>query len=174
QSILLTGLGLQSFEQTIKNCQRVYSMFSQYTLNAKLVPSPEFLGKKRIHSEGGADKYSTITVSNRFFTPVKQFAGFTIVNVNTEIDPWETLSKVDKMKWLHTEDNTIDYYILSVGEGGSNCLPTTPIVFQVGDLVEVQASLMCIPIKGSFTVKLILQSIVLLNGELTTVCQYDI
>ncbi|KAF9495971.1 hypothetical protein BDN71DRAFT_1430638 [Pleurotus eryngii] len=41
-------------------------------------------------------------------------------------------------------------------------------LLKVGNLVELQVSLMCIPIRGSFTVKLILWSKVLLNSKLTT------
>ncbi|KAF9488187.1 hypothetical protein BDN71DRAFT_1436304 [Pleurotus eryngii] len=49
----------------------------------------------------------------------------------------------------------------------SRHLPTTPIVFQISDLVELQTSLICIPNKRNFTVKLFLRSMILLNGKLT-------
>lgn len=169
QSVTLTGLGSQSFEHIVENCRRAYSMFSRYTPNARLVPSPEFLGRQRVGGSDDTDEYSTITASNRFFTPSKQAAGLTVVDINSELDPRGILEKVDKTKWLHTEDNAVDYYVLSTGDNGSRHLPTAPIVFQIGDLVELQASLICIPNKGNFTVKLILRSMILLNSELTTV-----
>ncbi|KAF7426536.1 hypothetical protein PC9H_008905 [Pleurotus ostreatus] len=168
QSVTLTGLGSQSFEHIVENCRRAYSMFSRYTPNARLVPSPEFLGRQRVGGSDDTDEYSTITASNRFFTPSKQAAGLTVVDINSELDPRGILEKVDKTKWLHTEDNAVDYYVLSTGDNGSRHLPTAPIVFQIGDLVELQASLICIPNKGNFTVKLILRSMILLNSELTT------
>ncbi|KAF9488864.1 hypothetical protein BDN71DRAFT_405594 [Pleurotus eryngii] len=87
QSVTLTGLGSQSFERTVENCRRAYSMFSRYTPNTKLIPSPEFLGKYETNFGNGVDQYGTITASNRFFTPAKQAAGLSTVAVNDEIDP---------------------------------------------------------------------------------------
>ncbi|KDQ25052.1 hypothetical protein PLEOSDRAFT_1046487, partial [Pleurotus ostreatus PC15] len=169
QTVTLTGLGSTHFQQIVDNCRRSYSMFSRYTPNARLVPTPEFLGK---HT-GTRDKaqHVTITASNRFFTPVQQSGGLEAVDINPEIDPRGILAKVDATKFLHTEDNAVEYYVLTTGGDGSKSLPTTPIVFQIGDIVEVQASMTCIPNKGNFTVKMLLRSIILLNGELTTVCQ---
>lgn len=146
-------------------------MFSRYTPNAKLLPSPEFLGKYEADFGNGIDPHGTITASNRFFTPAKQAAGLSTVAVNDEIDPRGALARVDQTKWIHTEDNSVDYYVAGNTDGGNRYLPTTPIIFQTGDIVELQASMTCIPKKGSFTVKLILRSIMLLNGEFTMVCQ---
>ncbi|KAF9492849.1 hypothetical protein BDN71DRAFT_1572759 [Pleurotus eryngii] len=87
QSVTLTGLGSQSFEHIVKNCRQVYSMFSRYTPNARLVPSSEFLGRQRASSSDDTDEYSTITASNHFFTPSKQAAGLTVVDINAELDP---------------------------------------------------------------------------------------
>ncbi|KAF9491822.1 hypothetical protein BDN71DRAFT_1283328 [Pleurotus eryngii] len=153
QSITLTGLGSKHFEQTVENSHRAYSMFSRYTPNARLIPTPEFLA------------------SNRFFTPAKQCAGLETVNVNAELNPRGTLAKVDWSKYLHTEDNSVDYYILTDGDGEKRYTPTAPIIFQIGDIVEIMVSMMCIPSKGNFTVKLILRSVTLLDGNLTTVHQ---
>ncbi|KAF9489745.1 hypothetical protein BDN71DRAFT_1435165 [Pleurotus eryngii] len=50
-------------------------------------------------------------------------------------------------------------------------VPTAPVIFQSGDIVELQALMTCIPMKGSFTVKLILRSVMLLNSKFTTVRQ---
>lgn len=65
----------------------------------------------------------------------------------------------------------MDYYVARDADGGTRYLPTTPVIFQSGDIVELQVSMTCIPTKGSFTVKLILRSVMLLNGEFTTVSQ---
>ncbi|KAF9488558.1 hypothetical protein BDN71DRAFT_1535026 [Pleurotus eryngii] len=60
---------------------------SRYTPNARLVPSPKFLGRQRASGSDDTDKYSTITASNCFFTPSKQAAGLTVVDINAELDP---------------------------------------------------------------------------------------
>ncbi|KAF9494534.1 hypothetical protein BDN71DRAFT_1507518 [Pleurotus eryngii] len=166
QTVTLMGLGSTHFQQIVNNCRCSYSMFSWYTPNAKLLPAPEFIGK---YSEGRDNaEHVTITASNRFFTPVQQSAGLEVVDVNGELDPQGILAKVDTTKFLHTEDNAVGYYVLSTSGGGSKSLPTTPIVFQIGDIVEVQVSMTCIPNKGNFTVKMLLRSIMLLNGKFTT------
>ncbi|KAF9488753.1 hypothetical protein BDN71DRAFT_1424493 [Pleurotus eryngii] len=146
-------------------------MFSRYTPNARLIPTPEFLGKQQIECDTNGDQHLTLSASNRFFTPAKQCAGLETVNVNAELDPRGTLAKVDRSKYLHTEDNSVDYYILTDSDGEKRYTPTAPIIFQIGDIVEIMVSMMCIPSKGNFTVKLILRSVTLLDGNLTTVRQ---
>lgn len=88
-------------------------MFSRYTPNAKLLPVPEFLGKYSTTNETAVNQHTVITASNRFFTPVKQSAGLEAVDVNPELDPRGILSKVDRTKFVHTEDNSVDYYVLT-------------------------------------------------------------
>ncbi|KAL4255724.1 hypothetical protein AB1N83_012392 [Pleurotus pulmonarius] len=167
QSLTITGLGSNAFKQIVTNFRHTYSMFSRYTPNAKLISVPEFIGKDERLSDD-TSKNTTITASNRFFTPVKQAEGFRIVDIGGEIDPRGILENVDKKKWVHTEDNEVAYYVLGTGDDEGSYKPTTSIIFQVGDIVELQVSLICIPTKGDYTVKVVLRSVVLLNGELTT------
>ncbi|KAF9494110.1 hypothetical protein BDN71DRAFT_1432047 [Pleurotus eryngii] len=85
QSVVLTGLGSTVFEQIVENCRRMYSMFSRYIPNAKLLPSSKFLSNQP--SARGVDQHLTITAGNRFFTPVKQSAGLELVDIDRELDP---------------------------------------------------------------------------------------
>ncbi|KAG9221874.1 hypothetical protein CCMSSC00406_0005699 [Pleurotus cornucopiae] len=144
QSVTIAGLGSKSFNTIVQNSRHMYTMFSRYTPNAKLQPVPEFIGKYRGTGDSSTVESSTITASSRFFTPVKQASGLDIVDINAELDPRGVLSKVDASKWVHTEDN------------------------EIGDIVEIQASMLSLPSKGNYTVKLILRSIVLLDGHLTS------
>ncbi|KAF4582625.1 hypothetical protein EYR40_002548 [Pleurotus pulmonarius] len=166
-SVTLTGLGSPCFDRMVENSRRAYSMFSRYTPNAKLLPRPEFLAKYSAETNGGIDQHVTIAASNRFFTPIKQAGALEAVDINVEIDPRGLLAKVDRTRYVHTEDNTVDYYVLTEGDNIERYTPTTPIIFQIGDIVEIQTSMTCIPQKGSFTVKLLLRSIILLDGSLT-------
>ncbi|KAF9492473.1 hypothetical protein BDN71DRAFT_1396674, partial [Pleurotus eryngii] len=72
--------------------------------------------------------------------------------------------------YAHMEDNVVHYYVLTDSDNNNRYILTTPIIFQIGDIVEIQTSMMCIPQKGNFTVKLVLRSIILLDGSLTMVC----
>ncbi|KAJ8693906.1 hypothetical protein PTI98_008852 [Pleurotus ostreatus] len=172
QSVTIAGLGSKSFNTIVQNSRHMYTMFSRYTPNAKLQPVPEFIGKYRGTGDSSTVESSTITASSRFFTPVKQASGLDIVDINAELDPRGVLSKVDASKWVHTEDNEVGYYIQTPHADENRQVdtykPTTPIVFQIGDIVEIQASMLSLPSKGNYTVKLILRSIVLLDGHLTS------
>ncbi|KAG5220796.1 hypothetical protein IMY05_C4516000200 [Salix suchowensis] len=168
QSVTITGLGSTSFKSIAANCRHMHTMFGRYTPNALLQSLPEYMGKLR-NENGCDDDYPTITASTRFFTPAKQAQGFATVDVNPELDPRGVLGKVDAAKWVHTEDNEVGYYILACSDTEASYKPTTPVVFQIGDIVELQTSMLSVPTKGKYSVKLILRSIVLLNGHFTTV-----
>ncbi|KAF9491425.1 hypothetical protein BDN71DRAFT_1434001 [Pleurotus eryngii] len=84
---------------------------NRYTPNAKLHPLLEFLGKYKSTNVSGVNEYTTITASAHFFTPAKQATGFSIVDMNPELDPHGVLGKVDRTKWMHTDDNKVEYYM---------------------------------------------------------------
>ncbi|KAF9493226.1 hypothetical protein BDN71DRAFT_1432680 [Pleurotus eryngii] len=144
QSVTITRLGLDTFKQIIANSRHTYSMFSCYIPNTKLVAISEFIVKDKSLLDN-TNKNATITASNCFFTPIKQTAGLTTVDIGTELNHCRSLVKVDN----------------------ANYKPTSPIIFQIGDIVKLQASLISISSKGNYTVKIILRSLVLLNRELT-------
>ncbi|KAF9488005.1 hypothetical protein BDN71DRAFT_1436439 [Pleurotus eryngii] len=110
------SLQMYILDSMVENSCHTYSMFSRYTPNTKLLPRPEFLAKYSVETNGGIDQHITITASNRFFTPIKQAGALEAVNINVEIDPQGLLAKVDQTRYVHTEDNIIDYYILTEGD----------------------------------------------------------
>ncbi|KAF9493260.1 hypothetical protein BDN71DRAFT_1591187 [Pleurotus eryngii] len=167
QSITITGLSSTSFKSIAENCHQMHTMFGHYMPNALLQLLPEYMGKLR-NKNGCDDDYPTITTSTCFFTPAKQAPGFATVDVNPELDPHGVLSKVDTAKWVHMEDNEVSYYILACSDTEASYKPTMPVVFQIGDIVELQTSMLSIPTKGKYSIKLILRSIVLLNSHFTT------
>ncbi|KDQ31985.1 hypothetical protein PLEOSDRAFT_1013960, partial [Pleurotus ostreatus PC15] len=155
QSITITGLGSKSFDNIVQNCRHMYTMFI-----------PEFISKYRDAGNGGAIESPALTASSCFFTPVKQASGFNVVSINPELDPHGILGKVDATKWVHTEDNKVGYYIQTSHADQNRQVDKAPKL-NIGDIVEIQASMLSLPSKGTYTVKLILRSIVLLDGHLT-------
>ncbi|KAF4588053.1 hypothetical protein EYR38_010014 [Pleurotus pulmonarius] len=152
QGITVTGLGSKHFDQIIANAKHIHTMFSRYTPKDKVKAG-----------------YSTISASNRFFTPKKQATDYEEVTIGEEIDPHGVLGNVDTEKWVYTEDNKVDYYTIGVNKDGETTYtPTLPIVFQVGDIVELQASLLCVPADREHALKLVLRSVALLDGQHTT------
>ncbi|KAF9492831.1 hypothetical protein BDN71DRAFT_1572984 [Pleurotus eryngii] len=113
QSMTLMELGSPYFDQMVENSRHTCSMFSRYTLNAKLLLRPEFLAKYSAETDGGINQHVMITASNRFFTPIKQARALEAVDINVKIDPRGLLAKVDQTRYVHTKDNTIDYYALT-------------------------------------------------------------
>lgn len=61
-------------------------------------------------SPGMFRQWSTVEVSNRFFTPVKDAETNEIVPFNTHVDPNGVLSAVDSSVYRHTVDNKVGYY----------------------------------------------------------------
>ncbi|KAG5223532.1 hypothetical protein IMY05_C0771000900 [Salix suchowensis] len=114
-SVTLTGVGSSCFDRTMENCCHAYSMFSRYTPSVKMLPAPEFLGNHLAATNGGAEQHVMVTASSQFSTPVKQSSSLKIVNVNAKINPRGLLAKVDQTKFMHTEDNMVDYYVLTKG-----------------------------------------------------------
>lgn len=52
-------------------------------------------------------------------------------------------------------------------------IPTAPVTFQVGDVVEVQVSFAVLPLRyGKLKSSLILRSITLLDGSVSQVCRF--
>ncbi|KAF9492883.1 hypothetical protein BDN71DRAFT_1432926 [Pleurotus eryngii] len=150
-------------------CKAILLLFNlkiRYTPKAKLVPVLEFIGNVEITNDSRSSlTHSTIVASNRFFTPAKQADGLDTIAISLEVDSCGILTKVDGSRWIHTKDNEVAYYILS--EDGS-CVPTSPIVFHIRDIVEAQVSMLCVPHKGKYTIKLLLRSLLLLSGHFTT------
>ncbi|KAF9496245.1 hypothetical protein BDN71DRAFT_1505941 [Pleurotus eryngii] len=116
--------------------------------------------------ENGRCMFSRYT-SNAKLLPRPEFLATVFLLIDTETDPQGLLVKVDQTRYVHMEDNMVHYYVLTDGDDNNRYTLTTPIIFQIGDIIEIQTSMMCIPQKGNFTVKLVLRSIIFLNGSLT-------
>ncbi|KIM79455.1 hypothetical protein PILCRDRAFT_10290 [Piloderma croceum F 1598] len=87
------------------------------------------------------------------------------------IDPKGTLMSMIADGYFHSEDNKVLYYRLVPSSGNSQQLrfePMDPVRFRVGDIVEVQATITAIPVKGNkFKTIAQLRSLALIDGSFT-------
>ncbi|KAF4571728.1 hypothetical protein EYR36_009073 [Pleurotus pulmonarius] len=163
QGICITGLASPNFEAMLNNLRHTHSLFSRFTPGGRL------------------RAYPTISAGNRFFTPTRLATGLQSVLISKEVDPHGLLKGADSKHLIHTDDNEVKYYVISRREAKVRYIPTSPIVFQVGDIVEIQVSMVSFPVSKQqgghpmkatganpeHTVKLILRSVLLLDGQPT-------
>ncbi|KAJ8519643.1 hypothetical protein ONZ45_g3430 [Pleurotus djamor] len=166
QGITLTGLDSTEFALSVANLRFLHSMFKRFTPEGSLEEAADFLGS---YLDVNGKEHPTVSASNRFFTSVRYAQDAEVVAISADVDPHGVLSKVDPQRFVHTEENEVTYHLLTTGENGEwECNDAQPVIFHIGDLVEIQISMLCFPINDKYKVRLILRSIGLINGSLTT------
>ncbi|KAJ8517592.1 hypothetical protein ONZ45_g5231 [Pleurotus djamor] len=166
QGITITGLHSTPFQTAVANLRILHAMFKRFTPEGTLEETADFLGS---YVDANGDEHLSVTANNRFFTRTQYAQDVGIVPVRADIDPHGLFSKVDPQKFVHTEDNQVTYHLLTTAENGEwEFNDAQPIIFHVGDIVEIQVSMTCFPVNDKYKVKLILQSIGLINGSMTT------
>ena len=132
---------------------------------------------------------SALELSNRYFTPRKDMVEGGELVLSADIDPYGYLAKAAGTTLCYTEENKVLYFERQ-GNNDDNYkfsdsyyeanyhshtfphryTPVKPIIFGVGDIVEVQASFMAIPLKGGkFKSTMVLRGITLVDGTFTHV-----
>ena len=107
--------------------------------------------------------------------------------LSVDINPYGYLAKATGTALCHTKENTVLYferqgsndndYRLSNSYHEENYhlhtfqhryMPVKPVIFEVGDIVELQASFMAVPLKqGKFKSVMVLRGITLINSTFT-------
>ena len=132
---------------------------------------------------------SALELSNRYFTPHKAMVEGGELFLSVDIDPYGYLVKATGTALCHTEENTVLYFEWQ----GSNdddyrfsnsyheenyhlhtfqhrYMPVKPVIFGVGNIVELQALFMAVPLKqGKFKSAMVLRGITLIDGTFTQV-----
>ncbi|KAF8871920.1 hypothetical protein BD779DRAFT_1399291, partial [Infundibulicybe gibba] len=169
QGVSITGLGTTSFANAIENLKKIYVIFSRSIGSAKL--------------QGGTctlmfGDYPTIESFNRYFTAKKSGHRRQEYALGVDIDPFGTLSSALGAGYYHGEDNIVNYYERTVDNDNSptshRYLPVAPVKMQIGDIVEVQMSLIAVPLRGGqFKMTSVLRGVTLMNGQLTQVAMEE-
>ena len=157
----------------------IYALFSQSVPREKLQPC------SFIDHYG---KYTGIETSNRYFSPKKDFPTSKSVPFSSDIDPEGILTRAAGTNYVHADQNVVSYYERSVALNGSTrCVAQickrktvdkwnysykeiTPVKFGVGDLVEVQLTLMLVPLRGGqYKLAPILRCLTMLDSKFSQV-----
>ncbi|KAF8802170.1 hypothetical protein BYT27DRAFT_7215577 [Phlegmacium glaucopus] len=108
-------------------------------------------------------------MSNRYFTPKSEAPNAVGIVLADDVDPHGNLTRAAGSGYIHTEDNQVYYFKRQVkSEDDHRFVATSPVTFQVGDIVKVQVSFAVLPLReGRLKTLMILRSISLLDGGQT-------
>ncbi|KAJ6489528.1 hypothetical protein C8R47DRAFT_1215341 [Mycena vitilis] len=132
QQIGLTGLSCASFDQAVNELQRVDALFARYF-------QAGVQGARRAHDES-----IVLNASNRFLTALADEPGALHIKFQDGVDPMGRLGKFIGSEIVHTEDNVVNYFKREKDDdtGKFTYCAVTPDTFRIGDIVEIEASLM--------------------------------
>ncbi|RDB23244.1 hypothetical protein Hypma_009685 [Hypsizygus marmoreus] len=164
QQVDIVGLGSSAFVKSLDKIQDIHELFSRTVPNDKLLPwSPES------YADGVA-----ISAANRYFT-LTRFAGDEAsVPLDEICDPTGMLRALTLDGLSHTEDNEVKYFTCATSPTGSKTYESSvPSAFKVGDIVEIQMSLIGVPIKDG-SVKMIpkLRALTMLSSQHTRAANF--
>ncbi|KAF8902347.1 hypothetical protein CPB84DRAFT_1846289 [Gymnopilus junonius] len=162
QRVTLVGLGSMTFQRAIENIVVLHTHMGRYAGAEKL---------DKCGALGTVNSMQSIEASNRYFTPKIQAKDcMKGVPFASGVDPKGWLAKAGGKDLLHLEDNVVRFYERVKGrEGGEwNFVETEPVKFQVGDIVEIQVSIVAVPqCDHKLKSMLILRAVTLLDGSFT-------
>ncbi|TFK59782.1 hypothetical protein BDN72DRAFT_864879 [Pluteus cervinus] len=153
QSITLNGLGTPTFNESLDALRAMYPMFCRQFPEGRLTAT--FMSG------------TNLTFSNRFFTKRSEAGQLGSVPFERSVDPKNVLAQMLNSTLIHTEENQVKYYIRQHDMGNIfKYLPAEPQTFRVGDIVEVQFSLVVYQMRAEhYTCKPMLYSVALLNAK---------
>ena len=181
QGVTITGLQSFTFNKNIYTVAEVHALFSRAVGVDKLEECQVITAYKGM---------SALELSNRYFTPRKNMVEDDELILSADIDPYGYLAKAAGTTLCYTEENAVLYF----KQQGTNeddykfsnsyhkkswyhsrtflhrYILVKPVIFGVGDIIEVHASFMAIPLKqGKFKTTMVQRGITLLDGTFTQV-----
>ncbi|KAJ7122505.1 hypothetical protein C8R43DRAFT_1136140 [Mycena crocata] len=134
QQVTLTGLGCVLFEDSVQKILELHDLFGRYFQGDDLVNwAPYSRGEDPI-----------LSASNRFLTSADENPDAVSIAFNPGVDPVGALSKHLNQggRFLHTEDNVVSYFrrVETKDPGKIKHEVVVPSTFRLGDLVEIEAS----------------------------------
>ncbi|KAK7037346.1 hypothetical protein VNI00_011096 [Paramarasmius palmivorus] len=151
QSVTIAGLGDETFQEALQGLEVVESMFGRYVGTDKL---------QRHDLVRQFQQRPAMEIYNRYFTPatVARRGDEPVLALGSEVDPKGFLAATAREEYVHTEENKWKRIKIS------------PRVFQHGDIVEVQLSLLAVtvnPKQGTHRMVATLRAITLVDGSMT-------
>ncbi|TFK60399.1 hypothetical protein BDN72DRAFT_722105, partial [Pluteus cervinus] len=156
QAVTLTGLGTETFESSMDALCKMHTIFSRQFPEGKLAPWQPV-----------ASAWTTgrgLVLTNRYFTRRSEANTMPSIPFSEGIDPRGILKKMLNNKMIHTEENEVKYYTRYADMARFRYITSLPQIFRVGDLVEVQFSLVVYKMRDEqYILKPMLYAIALLD-----------
>ncbi|TFK60499.1 hypothetical protein BDN72DRAFT_779335, partial [Pluteus cervinus] len=149
QSVTLCGLGTKTFEESLSALTKIWTVFGRQFPEGRLMPW-----------QAGASVFGggTLTFSNRHFTKKSEAGQMQSAPFPSNVDPKKILTKMLNSSLIHTAENNVQYVVRHSD--------LDPQHFRVGDIVEVQFSIVVYKMRTDYYVlKPMLYSIALLDGK---------
>ncbi|TFK59464.1 hypothetical protein BDN72DRAFT_780707, partial [Pluteus cervinus] len=157
------GLGTATFEESLTAIAQMHTVFSRYFPEGHICPWQPPL-TSMTNTRG-------LLLSNRHFTRRTEGTQMEAIPFPTSVDPKGILANFVTPSLIHTEENEVKYFI-RVSDMARNYQykTTTPQVFRIGDIVEVQFSLVVYKMRADqYILKPMLYSLALLDGKFSDV-----
>ena len=110
QGVSLTGLGTPLFDSSIQAIMDIYALFCRSVPRDKLQPC-SFMDHY--------GQYTAIEMSNRFFSPRKDFPMSKSIPFSADVDPKGILARAIGTSFIHMEQNVVAYYERSMAPNGN-------------------------------------------------------
>ncbi|TFK62689.1 hypothetical protein BDN72DRAFT_776823 [Pluteus cervinus] len=159
QSVTLSGLGTPTFEESLSALTEMYTVFCRQFPEGRVLPLPT--------AESCIGIGGSLTFSNRHFTKRAEGPHMKAVPFSSLVDPKKYLTRMLSSTLIHTEENEVQYFT-RYSDMGQNYkyLPAGPQQFRLGDIVEVQFSMVVYQMRTQYyVVKPMLYSVALLDGK---------
>ncbi|KAH8074204.1 hypothetical protein BXZ70DRAFT_1013197 [Cristinia sonorae] len=157
QSVKITGLGLEEFDQALKGIQALRDVVSSQYDYTTLTPW-------KVETER---TFSTLEASNRYFSSSHEASGQETVTLGKQVDPMGILLKIgQELRSVHVQDNVVAYYERAVNKDTSivSYQQISPGFIRPGHLVELQVGVCSVPIgKGKNMMLVKLRSVCVLS-----------
>ncbi|TFK62137.1 hypothetical protein BDN72DRAFT_863065 [Pluteus cervinus] len=159
QQVTITGLNTAPFERAVSAILDLFPVLYRQFPDGQFDP----LIIKRCPITDGR----MLTFSNRYFTRRKDGPALEAIDFPADIDPLGILKARISTSIIHTQENEVEYYMrLTNSEGLPTFQKTSPQTFRIGDLVQLQFSLVIYQKRtNQFICKPIFYSLASINQE---------
>ncbi|THU94769.1 hypothetical protein K435DRAFT_667775, partial [Dendrothele bispora CBS 962.96] len=161
QHIGITGLGLAYMSQAIEHFHQLYAKFERGLASEEI---------DAWHADQSY-KYEGITANSHYFTVGANAAGRQSIPFQDGVDPEGILRRLLGDGTVHTEENSVLYMkATNTGQSKWRYSDLSPSNFSIGDIVEIQFTVMAIRKReGNYKMVIALRSLTLLDDSISLV-----
>ncbi|KAF7981386.1 hypothetical protein HWV62_33875 [Athelia sp. TMB] len=164
QCIRITGFGDGEFERAVNGAAQL-AIFMQENIDPGSVDS---------WSPDRFQTWSALEFTNRYFVRQNIEGDMIAVEFGRNVDNEGLLTKIAGTEWVHTEENRVRYFNrVKDEEGKLQYLERDPGAFKMGEIVEIQFSMLAFHRRGKdgrgqpqrHSIKLVLRALTLLDDS---------